>query len=73
MNKRILVDMDGVLVNIYSRFFELHEKETGQLNSTKHKKSQLVGRNRKASYSLITFLTKLLSAVFIFIRYKPGE
>lgn len=28
--KRILVDMDGVLVDIYSRFFELHEKETGQ-------------------------------------------
>jgi 5'-nucleotidase len=28
--KRILVDMDGVLVDIYSRFFELHEMETGQ-------------------------------------------
>lgn len=28
--KRILVDMDGVLVDIYSRFFELHEQETGQ-------------------------------------------
>ena len=28
--KRILVDMDGVLVDIYARFFELHEKETGQ-------------------------------------------
>jgi 5'-nucleotidase len=28
--KRILVDMDGVLVDIYTRFFELHEKETGQ-------------------------------------------
>ncbi len=27
--KRILVDMDGVLVNIYARFFELHEKLTG--------------------------------------------
>ncbi len=26
--KRILVDMDGVLVDIYARFFELHEKET---------------------------------------------
>lgn len=29
MKKRILVDMDGVLVNIYARFFELHEKLTG--------------------------------------------
>jgi 5'(3')-deoxyribonucleotidase len=28
--KRILVDMDGVLVDIYSRFFELYEQETGQ-------------------------------------------
>ncbi len=28
--KRILVDMDGVLVDIYARFFELHEAETGQ-------------------------------------------
>jgi 5'-nucleotidase len=28
--KRILVDMDGVLVDIYTRFFELHEKDTGQ-------------------------------------------
>jgi 5'(3')-deoxyribonucleotidase len=28
--KRILVDMDGVLVDIYARFFKLHEIETGQ-------------------------------------------
>jgi 5'-nucleotidase len=28
--KRILVDMDGVLVDIYTRFFELYEEETGQ-------------------------------------------
>jgi 5'(3')-deoxyribonucleotidase len=28
--KRILVDMDGVLADVYSRFFELHEEETGQ-------------------------------------------
>jgi 5'-nucleotidase len=28
--KRILVDMDGVLADIFPRFFELHEKETGQ-------------------------------------------
>jgi 5'-nucleotidase len=28
--KRIIVDMDGVLVDIYTRFFELHEEETGQ-------------------------------------------
>jgi 5'(3')-deoxyribonucleotidase len=28
--KQILVDMDGVLVDIYTRFFELHEKETGE-------------------------------------------
>jgi 5'-nucleotidase len=27
--KRILVDMDGVLVDNYPRFFELYEKETG--------------------------------------------
>jgi 5'-nucleotidase len=28
--KRILVDMDGVLADVYSRFFEIHEMETGQ-------------------------------------------
>jgi 5'-nucleotidase len=28
--KRILVDMDGVLVDIYRTFFKLHEQETGQ-------------------------------------------
>jgi 5'-nucleotidase len=28
--KRILVDMDGVLVDIYTTFFELHERETGE-------------------------------------------
>jgi 5'(3')-deoxyribonucleotidase len=28
--KRILVDMDGVLADIFPRFFELHEKETGR-------------------------------------------
>jgi 5'-nucleotidase len=27
--KRILVDMDGVIADVYSRFFELYEKETG--------------------------------------------
>lgn len=27
--KRILVDMDGVLADVYQRFFELHEQETG--------------------------------------------
>ena len=27
--KRILVDMDGVLADVYSRFFDLHELETG--------------------------------------------
>lgn len=27
--KRILVDMDGVLADVYSRFFELYELETG--------------------------------------------
>lgn len=30
MKKRILVDMDGVLADVYSRFFELHESETGE-------------------------------------------
>ncbi len=33
--KRILVDMDGVLADVYSRFFELHEEETGQCLSVK--------------------------------------
>ncbi|HUU99664.1 MAG TPA: hypothetical protein VMW32_01760 [Bacteroidales bacterium] len=47
MNKRILVDMDGVLVDIYSRFFELHEKETGQLNSTKHRRVNSWGEIEK--------------------------
>jgi 5'(3')-deoxyribonucleotidase len=28
--KRILVDMDGVLADVYPRFFELYELETGQ-------------------------------------------
>jgi 5'-nucleotidase len=28
--KRILIDMDGVLADVYSRFFELYEQETGQ-------------------------------------------
>ena len=27
--KRILVDMDGVLADVYHRFFDLHEEETG--------------------------------------------
>jgi 5'-nucleotidase len=27
--KRILVDMDGVLADVYTRFFELYEEETG--------------------------------------------
>jgi len=27
--KQILVDMDGVLADVYSRFFDLHEQETG--------------------------------------------
>ena len=26
---RILVDMDGVLADVYARFFDLHEEETG--------------------------------------------
>jgi 5'-nucleotidase len=30
MKKSILVDMDGVLADVYTTFFELHEKETGQ-------------------------------------------
>jgi 5'-nucleotidase len=30
MKRRILVDMDGVLVDIYTTFFEMHEKETGE-------------------------------------------
>ena len=30
MKRRVLVDMDGVLVDIYTTFFELHEKETGE-------------------------------------------
>jgi 5'(3')-deoxyribonucleotidase len=28
MKRRILVDMDGVLADVYSRFFDLHEEET---------------------------------------------
>jgi 5'-nucleotidase len=30
MKKSILVDMDGVLADVYTTFFELHERETGQ-------------------------------------------
>ncbi len=29
MKKTILVDMDGVLADVYTRFFEIYEKETG--------------------------------------------
>jgi 5'-nucleotidase len=29
MKKRILVDMDGVLADVYHRFFDRHEEETG--------------------------------------------
>jgi|SRR5664279_133889 len=28
--KRILVDMDGVIADVYTRFFELYQQETGQ-------------------------------------------
>jgi len=28
--KRILVDMDGVLADVYHRFFELHEVDFGK-------------------------------------------
>jgi len=28
--KRIIVDMDGVLADVYSRFFELHKQQTGE-------------------------------------------
>jgi 5'(3')-deoxyribonucleotidase len=31
--KRILVDMDGVLADVYSRFFQLHEEESGNILS----------------------------------------
>jgi 5'(3')-deoxyribonucleotidase len=31
--KRILVDMDGVLADVYSRFFELYQEESGQKKS----------------------------------------
>lgn len=30
MKKCLLVDMDGVLVDVYTKFFKLHEQETGQ-------------------------------------------
>lgn len=33
MTKRILVDMDGVLADVYSRYFELYEEETGRRKS----------------------------------------
>src|SRR5512140_2538539 len=34
MIKRILVDMDGVLADVYTRFFELYEEETGLRKNT---------------------------------------
>ena len=37
--KRIIVDMDGVLADVYPRFFELYEEETG----LKKKKDDLIG------------------------------
>lgn len=39
--KRILVDMDGVLVDIYPMFFKLHEQETGQRLNIKDIAGQL--------------------------------
>lgn len=35
MKKRLLVDMDGVLADVYSQFFDLHQKETGKRLSVK--------------------------------------
>jgi 5'(3')-deoxyribonucleotidase len=37
--KRILVDMDGVLADVYPRFFELYEQETGN----KKTMSEIIG------------------------------
>jgi 5'-nucleotidase len=34
MKKRILIDMDGVLADVYSRFHEMHHNETGEEKST---------------------------------------
>jgi 5'-nucleotidase len=41
--KRILVDMDGVLVDVYQRFFELHREETGVRKSVDDIAGQLEG------------------------------
>lgn len=37
--KRILVDMDGVLADVYTRFFELYEEETGRRKT----KDEIIG------------------------------
>lgn len=34
--KRLLVDMDGVIADVYCRFFEIHEAETGRKASLEH-------------------------------------
>lgn len=44
--KRILVDMDGVLADVYSRYAELYEKETGLRKSAE----ELIGCKEAESY-----------------------
>lgn len=47
--KRILVDMDGVLADVYSRFKELHEAETG----TNKTMNELIGLKEGEAFPAI--------------------
>jgi 5'-nucleotidase len=44
--KRILVDMDGVLADVYARYAELYEEQTGLVKS----KEELIGYKEAESY-----------------------
>jgi 5'-nucleotidase len=51
--KRILVDMDGVLADVYSRFLELHEKETGIRKSLEELAGLTEGEAFPAAYGWV--------------------
>jgi len=49
MKKRILVDMDGVLADVYHRFFDRHEEETG----VRKKMDEIIGLKEGEAFPLL--------------------
>jgi 5'-nucleotidase len=45
--KRILVDMDGVIADVYTRFFELYEKEAGKTKTME----EIIGYKEAEAFS----------------------